>query len=558
MERDTGLNNAKVTMNFSSRLQPHARHVAALFCLPLIFLSASAAEPADIYHTVRQGDTLEEIAEQYLDDASKWKVLQQINAIDNVYRLMPGTRLRIPLSEINRVKLDSFVGTAQVCDAMKQCRPANAGEYLRKGSTVETGSDSSALLIFPNHSRLVLTENTQVRLNRLGKESARNDVRLERGKVGVDAPTKPGRNIDLRIDTPSAHTMVRGTKFRVAVSGDQVTREETLQGLVAVNGNRRAVLVAKNRGTVVAPDTRPIAPKPLLPAPSTTGMATRFERFPIRFALPEMPGSQQWVGAISKDAAREQVLLEREVPASAGSIAFADLPNGSYFFHLRAVDAVGLNGQDAMHRFEVFARPFAPIPANPGDHSKTRSTNPTFSWSEVVGTSKYRIQVADQPDFAITRFDLIVDAASWQAPAFLQAMQPYWWRVASIDAEGAQGPWSDANAFKYAPTPGAVEGGRVSVEMLPDKIAIRLPPPPEGLGYRAKLSSEETMDKDLVVVDSDSETIDLPRPGTGDYYLSLQYVDTSDGTTGPAAVNRLVVPSNFNEAFLLLIPLFLL
>ena len=96
------------------------------------------------------------------------------------------------------------------------------------------------------------------------------------------------------------------------------------------------------------------------------------------------------------------------------------------------------------------------------------------------------------------------------------------------------------------------------MEMLPKKIAIRLPPPPEGLGYRAKLSSEATMDKDLVVVDSENDAIDLPRPGTGDYYLSLQYVDTSDGTTGPAAVNKLVVPSNFNEAFLLLIPLFLL
>lgn len=558
MERDTDLNNAKSTMNFSSRLQPHARHLAALFCLPLIFQSASAAESADTYHMVRQGDTLEQIAEQYLDDASKWKVLQKINAIDNVYRLMPGTRIRIPLSEANRVKLASFVGMTQVCDAVEKCRLANAGEYLRKGSTVETGSDSSALLIFPNRSRLVLTENTQVRLDRLGKESAKTEVRLERGKVGIDAPSKPGRNIDLRIDTPSAHTMVRGTKFRVAVSEDKVTREETLQGLVAVNGKNRAVLVAKNRGTVVTPDKQPIAPKLLLPAPPTTGMATRFERFPIRFSLPEMPGSQQWVGAVTRDAAREQILLEREVPASAGSIAFADLPNGSYFLHLRAVDTVGLSGQDAIHRFEVFARPFAPIPTNPGDHSKTRATNPTFSWSEVVGTSKYRIQVADREDFAATRFDLIVDATSWQAPEFLQAMQPYWWRIASIDDEGVQGPWSDAASFKYAPTPGAVEAGRVSVEMLPKKIAIRLPPPPEGLGYRAKLSSEATMDKDLVVVDSENDAIDLPRPGTGDYYLSLQYVDTSDGTTGPAAVNKLVVPSNFNEAFLLLIPLFLL
>ena len=63
--------------------------------------SALAQNPSfrntTIAHRITAGDTLEQLADRYLGDATLWPALQSHNRVNSPYRLQPGSILEIPL-----------------------------------------------------------------------------------------------------------------------------------------------------------------------------------------------------------------------------------------------------------------------------------------------------------------------------------------------------------------------------------------------------------------------------------------------------------------------------
>src|SRR5689334_16487226 len=60
----------------------------------------AGAEGADFVYLVEPGDTLIGLASRYMASAEGWRTLQRLNKVADPYRLVPGSRIRIPLSEI--------------------------------------------------------------------------------------------------------------------------------------------------------------------------------------------------------------------------------------------------------------------------------------------------------------------------------------------------------------------------------------------------------------------------------------------------------------------------
>jgi hypothetical protein len=510
-------------------------------------------------YTVRPADTLIGIAERYLSKPWQWPLIQRANKVDDPYRMLPGTVLRIPATMLRRAPAEATIATvsgeARWRAADGEWQPAVNGQRLASGSTLETLDDASVLLRLADGSKLLLSPNSRMVLDSLSVYAdglmvdAR--LRLQGGQTEVTADPDRRNNRHIQIQTPSAQAVVRGTRFRVGVEGD-VSREETLRGRVGVSAAGRSVSVRRGQGTIARLGEPPIKPVPLLPAPDAASFPARFEQLPLRFPVPHLTGAVAWYGEIAPDPSFDRLLLSRT--ARGAALTFADLPNGEYVLRLRAADVNGLHGREVRHRFVVFARPFSPGLNSPGDAATIRVAQPVFAWSKLVDVARYRLQLASEPEFAQPLHDASSEQNTWQVPMDLPA-GPLYWRVASIDSAGQQGPWRPAAGFTYKPAPGAVDLGRSAIEILAETIELRLPQAPDGMTHEAILSSAADLVPVLAQAQASDGALSLPRPDGGSYYLGVRLVDSGDNTPGPATVQELDVPYSRLWLLLLLLPL---
>ena len=510
-------------------------------------------------YTVRPGDTLIALAERYLGQVGQWKVVQELNDVEDPYRLLPGTVLRIPVALLRRVPA---VATIEVSSGVVRWRrgggewqPVVRGQRLIAGSTLQTLDDASALVRLADGSTLLLSPNSQLEFESLAADAGgvRSEARLRLQQGQSEVRVNPARRAParLQIQTPAAQAVVRGTVFRLRADED-LTREETLRGLVGVQAGGGGVSVGRGMGTVARMGARPLPPIRLLPPADLAALPARFEQLPLRFPLPRLRGADGWLGEVMPDAARNRILTRKTARGEA--LTFADLANGDYLLRLRAVDVNGLQGHDAVHRFVVFARPFPPVLNAPGDAATIRSPQPTYSWSSVQGISGYRLQLAREADFAVLLNDVQTSESAWQASEELPPGQAYW-RVASIDASGLQGPWAIPAGFTYKPGPGPVDLGRAAIEVSLTELRLRLPPPPEGLSYEVLVSPSPAMENVVAEGQTDDGALDLPRPDGGTWFLGVRLRDRSDNTRGPLVVQTIDLPYSPLWLLLLLLPL---
>ena len=108
---------------------------------------------------------------------------------------------------------------------------------------------------------------------------------------------------------------------------------------------------------------------------------------------------------------------------------------------MRGIDAQGLEGLDASKTLTLDARPFAPPGLQPED-GETVPGRPRFDWQDTEDAQSYRFQLARDDGFASPAIDRRGLAASELTPDEALASGRWYWRVASTDAAGDDGPWS--------------------------------------------------------------------------------------------------------------------
>lgn len=528
-----------------------------------IWSGALRADDSPVWrYTVKPGDNLINISARYFARADQWPKVQKANQIADPHRILPGTVLRISADLLRKAPgqalLENVNGTVRWRKGDEDWQDATRGQQLLAGTSLETLDDASALLILADGSKIVLAPNSELALDTLtlyaGGLMADTRMRLQRGQTEVQANPEKLGNQNLRIETPSAQAVVRGTSFRLGAD-DEVTREETVAGLVGVSGAGQSVSVPAGLGTVAKAGEPPIKPVPLLAAADVSSLPVRFEHLPMRFPLPAVTDAASWQGQVAPDESFNRILLAKSTNGE--TLTLADLPNGDYVLRLRAVDRNGLQGFDALHRFTVFARPFPPGLNAPGDSATIRVAKALFAWGNVLDIDRYHLQVSRTADFSELLYDEQLGGDSWQVPEDLPPGQLYW-RVASIDADSKQGPWSVPAAFTYKPGPGAVDLGRSALQVESETLILQLAPPPEGLVYEAVLSSDAKMESQLAQLAhsrSEDGLLELPRPGFGTYYLGVRLVDLSDNTPGPVSVQKIEIPPSKLWLLLLLLPL---
>jgi len=328
----------------------------ALLCAPALSQPAGALGEDFIYR-VRQGDTLINLATQYTRNQANWASLQTLNKVVTPERLPIGLELRIPLSMI-----PERAAQARVVHVSGQAntdgKALQTGANLAEGSTVVTSPNGFVTLELADGSKLTLPAGGSVELTRLrqfeGTELTDSVIHVQRGSVeSTVAPTGQGVG-RFEVRTPVAVTGVRGTRFRVQ-SGAGGVHSEVLEGSVRLQAHApgtapaKPVAVARGYGAAVRNDGSVSGVRELLAAPQL-GTPERSGGGAWTSAFAPVAGAQSYVVRVSRDA--EGALPVSSVSFPTNAIRFTAPGPGTYYVSVRAIDDLGLSGQDAVATFE--------------------------------------------------------------------------------------------------------------------------------------------------------------------------------------------------------------
>lgn len=539
---------------------PHIRWTpcaaAALALAALAGLAARGAQasppvpPGDeVAHIVKEGDTLEGLARDYLAAPRQWQQLQTRNKVADPRRLQPGSVIWIPVrlqpSESATVQFVQGAVTAQA-RAGDAPAPVSPGGKLEEGTALQVGPESFVAVKLADGTVVRVQAQSELQLRQLRRRGRAGSVQsvLEMHKGGVESTvppsTEPLRRFEIR--TPLAVTSVRGTHFSVAMADSGQTTASVLNGSVAVQSRRDTdshpgasltaptALLAPGQGLAVATDGTVGTARPLLPPPDTSGMPAMLgDASLLAIDLPTTPGTTRYLAQVAQDEALTQVL--RHGSFADGRLRWKALEDGRYYLAVRAVDDAGIAGQPAVQPFTIKTRPVAPLHQSPAPGAVVPSGAAELRCTEVPGVRWYRVQVAADAKFTKPlRDEQRLDEC--RLPIGALPVGTYFWRMASVQqlpgGQADQGPFAPPQPFTVAERPATLSLQALQADDGEPTVRLHWPARP-GQRFRLQLSTASdtafAQPAQDTVLDAPSWTgSNLPA---GEYLVRIQVLDPS-------------------------------
>lgn len=497
---------------------------------------AAETSPEWVY-SVRPHDTLIHFGERHLINPNDWHILQKLNRIKDPYRMPIGSKIRVPLHLVKQgpanAEIVSSVGTAFILKANQTKQLVVVGQQLSPGSELQTADKSKLNIRFADGSIVTMQSNSTLKLDSLSMYSGGGMVdtklRLQQGKVEVEANPQKMQGNNMQIFTPTAVAAVRGTEFRVSTD-EQHIWQETLDGQVALSAAGEEVAVEKGYGSLSENGHAPQPPVMLLPAPDVSSLPVKLATLPITFTMPAQKDAVAWVGKVYKEAQLNTVLAEAE--SQANRLDFGDIDDGQYYLEVRAKDSNGLEGYDATHPFTIRTRLLAPEAVSPRQAEVVRELKPVLSWSVADMAKTYLIEFAKDAEFKDVLQTEQVTVNQFIPKDPLQ-IGHYFWRLASVDGDDVS-PYSGVNQFSYKPVPPMPDISQLVAKVEENRVFITTVDPPEGLAYEAMLDNEMNNQINVWQAVGLDGHFDFLLREYGKQTLRLRLVDT-DGFAGPEA-----------------------
>ena len=440
---------------------------------------AGRADDPQVEFTVAKSDTLIYLSRDVLVSPAAWREVATLNRLANPNLIFPGQVLRIPTRLMRatprQATLVSSAGDVRIADVPV---PGNAvgGLPVADGQTVQTGAAGSAVLELADGSRVRMPPSSLAQI--VGSQSYgvrpadgsaagaagtaggwfSGALRVLRGSVEVFA-SKVLRAKPLEVITPTAVVGVRGTQFRVGFDDDANgrTHSEVIEGQTRMDTVSRSAGADVGSGFGAAADAsgKPPRATPLLTAPDLSGVPQRFETPLVRVELAgQATGLRVQVAA---DSAFERIVSDQRIEAGQ-EIRIAGLDDAQWYLRARRIDDQGIEGFDAVRPFVLKARPEPPAYRAPRADAKQTVGTVEFTWARNSAAPQVRLQLADDAGF--TR--LLQDRDGVAEPTLrvdLKTAGVYFWRLASVRADGDHGPFGETQKFELRPTPEPPTGG---------------------------------------------------------------------------------------------------
>lgn len=504
------------------------RALRVWLAMGLLLLAGAAARAqggavdADWSYRIQPGDTLITLTEAWLAPPRTWRDLQKLNRVPDPLRLRPGSTLRMPLAWLRREAsvAEAVFARGQVTRLRGGASEAlAAGATLQSGDRIRTAAQSSASLRFADGSRLLIPPESDITLEQLlvlGR-GAIPAVRIGVQQGGADSRVTPNaQRVPLyEVRTPHVNLGVRGTEFRVQTA-DGASRMQVLSGAVHADG--LGPNVAAGQGLLA--EGKALSVAPLLPAPDLSGLSPVAERLPLHLSWVGGPtGAATWRAQLYARGDFDRLLLDNVVGEPAATWAEArDLADGDYTLRVRAIDARGQEGVAADKDIRLQARPEPPFIQSPPPNAVIYSADSAalVVWTRNTAAPRARLQVARDAAFR----DVVLDTPPVDGNGTKLDLPygEYHWRIASVEAAGRSGPFSDAQRFILAPPPPAPPPAEPEVDG--DQLKLRWRTDPGVVRYELEWSKTEAFDgAEVQRFNTDKAEVVLPKPSPGKYFL---------------------------------------
>lgn len=197
-----------------------------------------------------------------------------------------------------------------------------------------------------------------------------------------------------------------------------------------------------NFTTTIGP---PSAPLLISPPNNSTGVS----RTPI-LDWNNSPGATTYRVQISTDPNFVTIILNQVTGSSSQYQVITALNyNTTYYWRANATNAGGDSPWSTVWQFTtLIAPPLAPTLLLPVNNATGVSLTPFMDWTDVAGTTTYRLQIATNNSFTnIVYNNTLIATSEFTVPSgYLIGSTQYYWRVAAINS-GGQGPYSAVFAF---------------------------------------------------------------------------------------------------------------
>ena len=537
---ESGLRGPVPEDEISVTLQiPQFLHLLSkVLLVSLLLFNTSSVDAQDWSYRIRPGDNLWDLGARYLKPSVPWQQLKQHNAVSDPYRLPPGQTLRFPVAwlrvEPAPARVLAVRGPVQVTGAGRGSQPVQEGMLLPMGSEIQTGADASVTLEFADASHLLLRENAQLQLDQLSSYGSTGMVdtriRLQRGRSSSRVTPARGPASRYVITAPTATSSVRGTVFRVSAGdGAAAASTEVVEGRVQVSNRLGQRLVEPGYATISASSAT--APEPvhaLLPAPHIESSQLRLAPLPLLAAWQPVTGAAGYRVEVVRADTPEVLLFARDLVEP--RLQIDDLPPGQLRLLVRAVSAEGVEGLDAEHAFTVPDGLPAPLTLAPLHGQTVHQPQPRFEWAVVPGATDTSLQIAREPLFLQPVVDHETHGHRVRVPSVL-APGNYFWRVASLDAQGNRGRYGQALPLQISDAP--QDPHLQSDKGQKGQFTLRWQAGQSGQRYRVQIARHADFSRPLLDSEVDSPEVSLKQPWRGgNLYVRVQTLD-DDGYASP-------------------------
>lgn len=343
--------------NYNTRKSP-LKTLLVLFAASLITAApltakaqAGGAQGDNFLYRATLNDTLIGIAARYTQNPNNWKALQQLNSIQDPTRLPIGFTIKIPFSLIPEVASKARV-THITGSASANGHALAVGDQIAQGSRVTTHAHGFATLTLADSSILTVPANSTLTIQRLrsfkGTGLIDAVVSLKQGAVESSVAPKHTGVGRFEVHTPLSITGVRGTKLRVRNS-QQGAQTEVVRGMAHLQSTKQttAATLGANQGTAVNPQGKILAVRTLLKAPTLPKPQRDGANWHMAFSA--VPGAASYLVRVASDPAMTELASSKKVTTP--NVIFNAPGAGHFYVAVRAIDADGIQGNDAVQPF---------------------------------------------------------------------------------------------------------------------------------------------------------------------------------------------------------------
>jgi len=432
-----------------------------LFFFLLVLLSFSVSpchSDTLIPIIIKDGSNLTHIARDYCNSRNDWKILARINGINPPFTVYPGQTLQVPLSLLLAEKLfakvDSVSGGVFILENDKTLIPLKKGDHVRPGQTVVTKEDGFAFLIFPDNRYTRLAGGTRFSMTylvRLTDGSMKAEFFLEKGRIVHSVKSRLKRNETFLTKTPVSVTGVRGTEFRMKVTGENSNIIETIKGVVGVQASGKTIAVKKGKGLKVVAGKPPEQPRDLPPSPPLPELAPIYKTLPIVLTVPGIEAATSLRLRVATDLEGMHTVLEQLVKSDE-SFTLLALEDRTYYGFLTRIDERNFESLPA-EPFEIRVRtvPSAPIISDSLGGKTLFEKKISHKWLRGAEAGQFFIQLAKDRDFKTIVEEKILEKSEYTTPELTPG--EYFFRLQAIADDGFHSNFSRVDSWKIAEQP---------------------------------------------------------------------------------------------------------